>query len=45
MAGRKRGLLLRGGEVHTERMAKVLMDEFRSGKLGKFTLEMPEDVR
>ena len=44
MAGRKRGLLLRGGEVHTERMAKVLMDEFRSGKLGKFTLEMPEDI-
>ena len=43
-AGRKRGLLLRGGEVHTERMAKVLMDEFRSGKLGKFTLEMPEDA-
>ncbi len=45
MACRKRGLLLRGGEVHTERMAKVLMDEFRSGKLGKFTLEMPEDVK
>ena len=44
MAGRKRGFLLRGGEVHTERMAKVLMDEFRSGKLGKFTLEMPEDL-
>ena len=43
MAGRKRGFLLRGGEVHTERMAKVLMDEFRSGKLGKFTLEMPEE--
>ena len=44
MAGRKRGFLLRGGEVHTERMAKVLMDEFRGGKLGKFTLEMPEDL-
>ena len=44
MAGRKRGFLLRGAEVHTERMAKVLMDEFRSGKLGKFTLEMPEDI-
>ncbi len=43
MAGRKRGFLLRGGEVHTERMAKVLMDEFRSGKLGRFTLEMPEE--
>ena len=45
MAGRKRGFLLRGAEVHTERMAKVLMDEFRSGKLGKFTLEMPEDIQ
>jgi ribosome biogenesis GTPase A len=44
-AGRKRGFLLRGGEVDTERMSKVLMDEFRSGKLGKFTLEMPEDVK
>ena len=42
MAGRKRGFLLSGGEIHTERMAKVLIDEFRSGKLGKFTLEMPE---
>lgn len=43
LAGRKRGYLVSGGEVNTERMAKVLLDEFRSGKLGKFTLEMPED--
>lgn len=43
MAGKKRGFLLARGEINTERMAKVLMDEFRSGKLGKFTLEMPED--
>ena len=43
MAGRKRGFLLARGEVHTERMAKVLLDEYRSGKLGKFTLEEPED--
>ena len=43
MAGRKRGYLVSGGEVNTERMSKVLLDEFRSGKLGKFTLEMPED--
>ena len=43
MAGRKRGYLLSGGEIHTERMAKVLLDEFRGGKLGKFTLEQPED--
>ena len=42
LAGRKRGFLVSGGEVNTERMAKVLIDEFRSGKLGKFTLEQPE---
>ena len=44
MAGRKRGYLISGGEVNTERMSKVLLDEFRSGKLGKFTLEMPEEL-
>ena len=43
MAGRKRGFLVSGGEVNTERMAKVLVDEFRSGKLGRFTLEVPEN--
>ncbi len=41
MAGRKRGFLLSRGEIHTERMAKVLLDEYRSGKLGRFTLEEP----
>ena len=41
MAGKNRGYLLARGEIHTERMAKVLLDEFRSGKLGKFTLEQP----
>ena len=43
-AGRKRGFLLSGGEINTERMSKVLLDEFRSGKLGRFTLEEPEDL-
>lgn len=43
--GKKRGYMLRGGEIDTERMAKVLLDEFRSGKLGRFTLEMPEDLK
>ena len=43
-AGRKRGFLLARGEIHTERMAKVLLDEYRSGKLGNFTLELPEDI-
>lgn len=41
-AGKKRGFLISGGEVDTERMAKTLIDEFRSGKLGRFTLEEPE---
>ena len=44
MGGRKRGFLMARAEVNTERMAKVLLDEFRRGKLGKFTLEMPEDL-
>ena len=43
-AGRKRGYLLSKGEIHTERMAKVLLDEYRSGKLGHFTFEVPEDM-
>ena len=43
-AGRKRGFLMARGEVNTERMAKVLLDEYRSGKLGRFTLEVPEET-
>ena len=42
-AGRKRGLLLARGEINTERMAKVLLDEYRSGKLGQITFEEPEE--
>ncbi len=41
MAGRKRGMLVSGGEVDTERMSRVLLEEFRSGKLGRFTMERP----
>ena len=40
--GRKRGMLISGGEVNTERAAITLLDEFRSGKLGRITLELPE---
>lgn len=43
LAGKNRGYLLSRGEIHTERMAKVLLDEFRSGKLGRFTLESPQE--
>ncbi len=40
--GRRRGFLVSGGEINTERAAIILMDEFRSGKLGRITLELPE---
>lgn len=40
--GKKRGMLVSGGEINTERAAIMLLDEFRSGKLGRITLEMPE---
>ena len=43
--GRKRGMLISGGEVNTERTATMLLDEFKKGKLGKFTFEMPEDFQ
>ena len=42
--GRKRGFLISGGEVDTERMARVLLEEYRGGKLGNFTLETPQEV-
>ena len=42
---RNRGMLISGGEADRSRMAKVLLDEFRSCKLGHFTLEAPEDIK
>ncbi len=44
LAGRRRGFLISGGEVDTERMARVLLEEYRSGKLGRMTLEWPEEA-
>ena len=43
LVGKKRGMLAAGGEVNTERAAITVLDEFRSGKLGKFTLEAPPE--
>lgn len=40
--GKKRGMMISGGEVNTERAAITVIDEFRSGKLGRITLEMPQ---
>lgn len=39
--GRKRGFLVSGGEINTERAAAALLDEFRGGKLGRISLERP----
>lgn len=41
-AAKKRGFLISGGEPDIERMSAVLLDEFRGGKLGRITLELPE---
>ncbi len=41
LIGRKRGMLISGGEVNTERASIMLLDEFRGGKLGRITLERP----
>jgi len=43
-AARKRGFLISGGELDLNRMAVILLDEFRGGKLGRITLEMQGDV-
>lgn len=40
--GKSRGMLVSGGEINTERAAITVLDEFRSGKLGRVTLELPE---
>ena len=41
LIGRKRGFLISGGEINTERTAAMLLDEFRSSKIGRITLELP----
>ena len=42
-AAARRGFRISGGELDTERMAHILLDELRGGKLGRFTLEWPGD--
>ena len=41
LVGRKRGMLISGGEVDTLRAATMLLDEYRGGKLGRLSLEAP----
>ena len=40
--GKKRGMMIKGGEIDTERTSVMLLDEYRSGKLGVISLERPE---
>lgn len=40
--GKKRGMMIKGGEIDTERVSVMLLDEYRGGKLGRITLERPE---
>ena len=40
--GQRRGYLLRGGLVDADRTARVVLDEYRGAKIGRFTLEQPE---
>lgn len=39
LIGRKRGFLISGGEINTERTANMLLDEFRAAKIGRITLD------
>ena len=41
--GRKRGCVISGGEIDTRKAAILLLDEFRGGKLGRITLELPNE--
>ncbi len=41
---RKRGFLISGGELDTSRAADILLDEFREAKIGRITLELPQET-
>lgn len=43
-AAARRGMRVSGGELDTERMARVLLDEYRGSRLGRFTLELPKGM-
>lgn len=43
--GKKRGMLISGGEIDTERASVTLLDEYRAGKLGKISMETPHDIK
>ena len=45
LVARKRGLIMSGGVINADRCADMLLDEFRGAKIGRISLEVPEDVQ
>ena len=45
LIGKKRGFCISGGEIDTERTANMLIDEFRSGKIGRMSLDIPTEAQ
>ena len=43
LVAKKRGMLMSGGAVNSKRCAEMLLDEFRGGKIGRISLEIPEE--
>ena len=43
LIARKRGAIISGGEIDYEKIAGILLTDFRTGKLGKITLEKPDE--
>ncbi|MDD4494411.1 MAG: ribosome biogenesis GTPase YlqF [Eubacteriales bacterium] len=43
-AGRNRGCLVQGGDVNLLRISTIFLDEFRGGKIGRISLETPDNV-
>jgi ribosome biogenesis GTPase A len=41
--GKKRGCLQKGGEINFEKTAEIILNDLRSGRIGRITLELPED--
>lgn len=42
LIGKKRGAIVSGGRVDYEKVSNIILDEFRSGKIGRITLEIPK---
>ena len=42
LIGQKRGALISGGNIDEEKVAKIILDDFKNGRIGKITLEKAE---